>query len=378
MINDQDRNQRLAELSPLFGPAKLKLGTFCSNVNSGATMSSMDGILELSWANTARITELADQMRFEAVVPIGRWRGLGGETDPNGESYESMTFAAGVGATTRHTTAFATLHVPSMHPVMAAKQATTVDHISGGRFAINIVTGWNQQEIELFGSPLLPHDERYTAAAEWITLMKEIWTSDDPVDFEGRYYQVKGAYLRPKPIQPYPVLMSAGASPAGQAFAAQHCDVAFTSFNERKLPAMRERINSYRKLAREKYGRSIKVWSNAYVIIGDTAEDAQRQFDYCIKEKGDFAAVDNLFAMLGLNNNNQSHTPEMLQLLKHDFMAGWGGYRIQGTKDQIVDEFRLLAEAGVDGVLLSWPAYLDGMQRFKDEVHPLLVQAGLR
>lgn len=378
MFSEEGRLAQIALTNPLFGERKLKLGTFCSNVSGGATMSSMDDVLELTWPNTARVTQMADQMSFEAIVPIGRWRGLGGDTDTNRDSFESMTFAAAVGATTTQPTAFATVHVPSLHPVIAAKQATTIDHISGGRFALNIVTGWNAQEIQLFGSAILPHDERYDAAAEWVTIMKQIWTSEEPVEFEGRYYSVKGAFLRPQPVQTYPALMSAGASPKGRAFAAEHCDIAFTSFGDRDPEAMRARLNSYHELAEQQFKRKIRIWINAYVILGDTEEDAQRQFDHCIHEKGDFAGVENLFRMMNLNGTNQSHSPEILQKLREDFMAGWGGYRIQGTKEQVVEDLKMLADAGVDGVLLSWPAFIPGMERFQAEVYPLLVEAGLR
>lgn len=378
MSNEEARLEQIAKTNPLFGTRKLKLGTFCSNVSSGATMSSMEGVLDLTWKNTSRLTELADEMEFEAIVPIGRWHGMGGNTDANAESFESLTFAAAIAATTTHPATFATVHVPSIHPVMAAKQATTIDHIGNGRFTLNIVTGWNKSEIELFGSPIMPHDERYRAAGEWITIMKKIWTSEEPVEFEGKYYTVKGAHLLPKPIQQYPALMSAGASPAGQAFAAEHCDIAFTSFADRDPESMRARLDSYHKLAHERFSRKLKIWVNAYIFLGDTEQDAQKQFDYCIKEKGDYAGVDNLFRMMNLNNTNQSHTPEMLQKLREDFMAGWGGYRIQGTKEKVVDELKKLADAGTDGVLLSWPAFIPGMERFKEEVYPLLIQAGLR
>ena len=299
-----------------------------------------------------------------------------GDVNFNSESFEPLTFAAAVSARTINPAIFATVHVPAIHPVLAAKQATTVDHVSGGRFALNVVTGWNEGEICLFGSPLMPHDERYDAASEWLTIMKRIWTSEEPVTFEGRYYSVQNAFLRPRPIQEYPAIMSAGASPRGRAFAAEHCDVAFTSLNERDVPSIRERLNSYHTLAREKFGREIKIWINGYMFLGDSEADAQRQYDHCVLEKGDYRGVENLFAMLKLNA--QTHSPEMLEKLKHDFIAGWGGYRLQGTKEQIVDELKMLVEAGVDGILLSWPNFLGGMTRFKDEVHPLLVQAGLR
>ena len=68
---------------------------------------------------------------------------------------------------------------------MAAKQATTIDHVTGGRFALNIVTGWNRPEIEMFGSPMMEHNDRYECAAEWLHIIKQLWTRDEPFDFEG-------------------------------------------------------------------------------------------------------------------------------------------------------------------------------------------------
>ena len=78
-----------------------------------------------------------------------------------------------------------------MHPVMAAKQAATIDHIGGGRFTLNVVTGWYRPEIEMFGAPLLEHDTRYDMAVEWIEIIKRLWTSEKEFDFDGKFYNVK-------------------------------------------------------------------------------------------------------------------------------------------------------------------------------------------
>lgn len=192
------------------------------------------------------------------------------------------------------------------------------------------------------------------------------------------YYRVNGAFLRPKPIQNYPALMSAGGSPKGRSYAAEHCDIALTSFAERELASMRKRLESYTAPAHDRFGHELRIWITACVVPGGTEEDAQRQFDQCITEKGDFAGLDNPFRRLGINGNNQSHTAGQLRARKHDFMAGWGGCKLQGTKERIVEDLWMLVAAGVHGVLLSWPAFIPGLARFKEEVHTLLVQEGLR
>jgi alkanesulfonate monooxygenase SsuD/methylene tetrahydromethanopterin reductase-like flavin-dependent oxidoreductase (luciferase family) len=271
---------------------------------------------------------------------------------------------------------FATVHVPTMHPVLAAKQATTIDHIGKGRFALNVVTGWNRREIELFGSPLLEHGKRYEAAEEWISIMKLLWTSDAPIDFVGNYYEVRQAQLLPRPIQPYPALMNASGSAVGKRFAAKHFDIVFTGPTQRDEASVRSQTEEYRRFAYQEFGRRLKVWISAYMIIGDSAEDARRQFDHCVHETGDWVAAETF--MRGMGIDSLSVPPEVMAKVRNDMVAGYGGFPLIGTKEQIVDDLRMLADAGVDGLLLTWPAFLDGMRRFQREVHPLLVEEGLR
>src|SRR5204863_7435230 len=140
---------------------------------------------------------LADEGAWEAIVPIGRWRGFGPDNRLEGRSYETFTFAAGLGASTSRPSVFATCHLPAFHPVVAAKQAMTIDHISGGRFTLNIVCGWYAPEIEMFGAPLMEHDRRYDMAAEWLEIIKKLWTEDKEVDFDGEFYHLKNAIMKP-------------------------------------------------------------------------------------------------------------------------------------------------------------------------------------
>jgi FMNH2-dependent dimethyl sulfone monooxygenase len=370
-------DQLRAASNPLFNDSKLKLGTFCSNLSGGATMSSIEGTLQVKWENTAAIARMADEMGFEAVVPVGRWKGFGGSTNFNGEGFECFTWAAGVSALTKHPAVFATSHVPTMHPVMAAKQGATIDHISGGRFTLNIVTGWYRPEIEMFGAPLMEHDTRYDMAAEWIEIIKLMWTSEEEFDFEGKFYQVKGAILAPKPIQkPHPAIMSAGASPKGRQFASRHADVSFINLDAHDFDSVRKRIEVSRKMAWDECQREIQIWTNAYIFQGDTEADARAFYDECVFKKGDWEGVENLVNVMGINS--QSIPAPVLQTLKEHFIAGWVGFPLIGTKEQVVDGLAFLERAGFDGIVLTWPRYVEDMRRFQAETFPLVKQAGLR
>lgn len=363
--------------NPLYNARKLKLGTFSTNLEGGCAISTIDGTLKADWPSTLTLAKLADEMEFEALVPVARWKGFGGVTNFNGPGFETYSWAAGIGASTKYSAVFATSHVPTVHPIMAAKQATTIDHITGGRFALNVVTGWHRPEIEMFGIPLLEHDARYEVAVEWLDIIKRLWTEEEEFDYDGRYYQIKKGYLQPKPIQkPHPVVMNAGGSDKGRHFAAKFCDVAFVGFDPRDLDGAKVMVNSYRQLAREEYGREIQVWNFCYVVQGETEKDAKDFFDYYVNQKGDWVAATNLVDTLGLNARPMP--PAVLQAMKIHFIAGWGGYPLIGTKEQIVDGLVMLAKLGLDGTLLSWPRYIDDMRRFQRETLPLIKQAGLR
>ena len=78
------------EINPALGSRKLKLGTFQTNLDSGCVMSDLDGRLEITWPNTVTLAQLADDMDFEALVPVARWRGFGGATDPQGPGLRDL------------------------------------------------------------------------------------------------------------------------------------------------------------------------------------------------------------------------------------------------------------------------------------------------
>ena len=120
MVSQQaERPDQLSESGhPLFSRRALRLGTFASNVEGGTIKSTIDGRAIASWPSTRAIAQITDAMEFEALVPLGRWRGFGGKTDHSGPNFESYSWASAVGAVTSHSAVFATSHVPTVHPVL--------------------------------------------------------------------------------------------------------------------------------------------------------------------------------------------------------------------------------------------------------------------
>jgi FMNH2-dependent dimethyl sulfone monooxygenase len=123
---------------------------------------------------------------------------------------------------------FATSHVPVVHPIAAAKMATTIDHISKGRFGLNMVCGWFQPEMEMFGAKMMEHDTGYAYASEWVEIVLKLWT-EQWFDYKGEFLTINQGFAEPKPYQkPRPVLICAGSSPKGRDFAAKYCDINFS------------------------------------------------------------------------------------------------------------------------------------------------------
>jgi alkanesulfonate monooxygenase SsuD/methylene tetrahydromethanopterin reductase-like flavin-dependent oxidoreductase (luciferase family) len=363
--------------NPLFSDNRLKLGLFGINVSNGCAITSAPGSLQMSWPTTKELAQIADRDGYEALVPVARWKGFGGETNFNGTNFETYTWAAGLGEATDNICIMTTSHVPTVHPIMAAKQGTTIDHITNGRFALNVVCGWFKPELEMFGAPIMQHDVRYEYAAEWIEIVKMLWTREDEFDFEGKYLTVRKGFSMPKPLQrPMPPIMNAGGSGRGQHFAAKYADMAFVILQSHDLEQSKRQVDAYRELARREYGREIQIWSYGYVVQADTQREADEYLHYYVVERGDDAAVDNLTRTM--LENAQTLPPEVMDSMKFHFKAGWGGYPLVGTPDRIVTELEKLSKIGLDGVLLSWVDFREGLELWRRDVMPQLEQAGLR
>jgi alkanesulfonate monooxygenase SsuD/methylene tetrahydromethanopterin reductase-like flavin-dependent oxidoreductase (luciferase family) len=361
-----------------FGDNRLKLGVFAANLDGGLTASTVEDRQRLSWDNSVDIARLADEGGFELQIPLARWKSLGGVTHFNGCNYEGLTWAAGLSAITRKSNIFATIHVPVIHPIVAAKQMTTIDHIGHGRFGLNLVCGWFPAEFEMFGAPMMGHDARYEYAAEWLEIVRKFWTIEDEFDYEGKFFKVTKGWQQPKPLRkPHPPIMNAGQSPTGARFAAKYADIAFQSVIEGDaFSTTRARFSELRRIAREDFSRELTIWTGCWVICRPTEKEAHDYLHYCLYEHGDLSALDGLPKEV-LPPADKT-PPDVLEQIRRKALGGWGGYHLVGTPGQIVDKLVEFSEAGADGVVLSWVNYQDGLRNWNREVMPLLEQAGLR
>ena len=360
------------------GKNKLQLGVFAANLDGGLTATTAPERQDLSWANSVDIATVADQAGFELQVPLARWRSLGGVTNFNGRNYEGLTWAAGLSAVTRASQVFATIHVPVIHPIVAAKQMTTIDHISNGRFGLNLVCGWFPAEFEMFGAPMMGHDERYAYAGEWIEIVRKLWTVEEEFDYEGRYFTIRKGWQQPKPLRkPHPPIMNAGQSPTGARFAAKYADIAFQSVIEGDpFEKTAAKFAELRRIAKEDFDRRFEIWTGCWVICRPTEKEAQQFLRHCLYDHGDMHALDGL--PKEVLPPKDAFPPDVYDAIIHKALGGWGGYHLVGTPEQIVDKLQEFSRAGADGVVLSWVNYQDELRQWNADVMPLLEQAGLR
>ena len=214
----------------MYNANALKIGVFGANCSSGRSATKVPERWSASWPDCLALARMADEAGIDFMLPIGRWKGYGGDTDFHGTTLETVTWACGLLAATRRITVFGTVHAPLFHPVIAAKEFVTADHIGEGRFGINIVAGWNEGEFEMFGVKQRDHETRYDFAQEWIDVVKRAWSEPGKFDFEGHFFQLKGVRAKPKPFGgTRPIIMNAGSSGTGQAFALRNCDAFFTA-----------------------------------------------------------------------------------------------------------------------------------------------------
>src|SRR3954464_12853341 len=111
----------------MYNANALKIGLFGANCSSARTATLVPERWSASWPDCLKLARLADEAGIDFLLPIGRWKGYGGDTNLHGSTLETVTKAGGVPSGTKHITLFGTVHAPLFNPIIAAKEFVTVD-----------------------------------------------------------------------------------------------------------------------------------------------------------------------------------------------------------------------------------------------------------
>ena len=363
------------DVPAVFNDNKLKLGFFSANCSGGMAVTKVPERWVNSWENNIELAQLADAAGIEFMLPIARWIGYGGETDFHGSVLETLTWATGLLAHTRDITVFATVHTAFNHPVVAAKQLATIDQMSGGRLGLNIVCGWNKPEYDAFGVDLPEqHSERYALGQEWFDVVRKLWAHPHQrFDWNGTFYQLKGAHSDPGPVRGSLPIMNAAGSLEGREFAVRNADFLFMISVD--LETSKPEVAQI-KARGTALGREVGAFTLSHVVCRPTRKEAEDYLHYYADEMADWEAVDNLMELQGMHA--QSFPAEALAMLRGRFAAGHGTYPLIGDPDTIADEMAKITEAGFEGTALSFVDYVKEFPYFRDEVIPRLERKGLR
>lgn len=352
-----------------------QLGLFSANTDSGLAITTAPERWSATWENNFRLAAMADQAGIDFLLPVARWADWGAATGSHRSVLDPLVWATGLLARTQRIRVFSTVHTAFHHPVVAAKQLATVDQLSHGRAGLNIVAGWHAPEYQMFGLPLPDdHDTRYALAQEWWDVVARIWASDQPFDHGGRFFQLKQVTGVPQPYHGNRIpIMNAGSSTQGRSFAARNADRAFTVVAG---PDDGAQVVAQIRAEARTHHREVGVFTLGHVVCRPTRKEAQEFLHYYADERADWPAVDEVMRLHGLHA--RSFTAEMLRTFRHRFAAGHGSCPLIGDPDDVAAGISGFAEAGFDGIALSFLNYADELGYFAAEVIPRLEAAGIR
>ena len=358
---------------------KLLLGPFLPMQQGAWSPSKAPRSTSWTFDHIARCTTMAETLGFDLAFGLAQWLGkggYGGEMHFREHEVDPIIANAALAALTKSIVLINTVHVLyAWHPLHLAKFGAAMDHISGGRWGINVVTGYKPSEYRMFGLEPIEHDLRYVMADEFTTIMERLWTEDDELSFDGKFWKTERAFLAPKPGRRRPFLVNAASSAAGLEYAAKHSDLIFITSPAgadpeqacAALPAHNARI----KALAHNYRREVKTIINPHVICRATEQEARAAYA-SILEHEDPVAADNF-----VRTFQSGDTASWRGHSRSQWVIG-GNVHLVGTPAQIVEWFARLHAAGCDGVQVNFFDYLPDLEFFGREVIPLMREAGLR
>ena len=337
------------------------------NVSGGLGVSNIEQRTDWSYDYNVRLAQTAEQARFDyALTQIRFTAGYNAENQ-----HESVSFSHGILAKTERLKVIAAILPGPWKPALAAKQLATIDHLSNGRIAINVVSGWFRGEFDAIGEEWPEHDERYARSEEFIRSLKGVWTQNN-FNFEGKYYQFKDYTLSPKPLQkPHIEIFQGGSSRAARDMASRVSDWYFTNGNTPE--ELEKQIDDIREKAKANH-HSVKIGVNAFVIARDSEEEAQAVLQEIISKANVQAVKSFGEATREAGAASQEGEGNWAQSTFEDLVQYNDGFRTNliGTPQQIAERIIELKKVGVDLILSGFLHFIEEVEYFGQKVLPLV------
>jgi len=342
---------------------------------------------------------------------------------------EPTVLLTAVALATQHIGVIATASSTYNDPFNLARRYASIDHITGGRIAWNVVTNATDAAAQNFGLAGMPlHADRYARADEFVDIVFKLWDSweDDAIsgdtvsgrlanpakvhtlDYVGKYFSVKGPLNVPRSPQGRPVLVQAGSSDGGKALGSRYADAIFTT--QTTLEAGQAFYREMKKKAQQ-WGRNpdhLKIMPGLSTVIGSTEAEAQARFDHLNSFIGEGGLINQVAQRLGLSVDELDLDAELpwhrigpvneFEKGSHGFLDAQinlarsekltvrelsrrilvGHRLLVGTPEQVADTLEEWFLAGAaDGFNIMPDSFPSGVEIFVDEVVPLLRKRGI-
>jgi FMNH2-dependent dimethyl sulfone monooxygenase len=315
--------------------------------------------MQASWAYVKRLAQRSEEIGFDvtliAELNLNDIKGI------EAPSLDAWSTAAALAAVTERIELMVAVR-PTFHlPALLAKQAANIDHISGGRLTLNVVSSWWADEARKYGVGFEQHDDRYARTSEWLDVLNGVW-SQDHFSYAGKYYRVEDNVLEPKPVsQPRPTLYAGGESPAAKDLIAEKCDAYLMHGDPPER--IREKIADLRARRERRNLPPLKFGLAGYAIVRETEGEAQEELSRITDVQQSAAGYANYQQWLAGTQLEQRVSLEDYSVTNRGLRSG-----LVGTAEQVAERVAQFEAAGADLLLLQFSPQLEEMQRFSEAV----------
>ena len=348
------------------GSDALKFAYWVPNVSGGLVISDIEQRTSWDIDYNRKLAQIAEKSGFDyALSQIRFTAGYGAEFQ-----HESVSFSHALLAATEKLKVIAAILPGPWNPTLAAKQIATINHLTNGRVAVNVVSGWFRGEFTAIGEHWLDHDERYRRSEEFIRALKGIWTEDN-FTFRGDFYRFNNYSLKPKPIDPQPEIFQGGSSRAARDMASRVSDWYFTNGNTPE--EIKKQVDDIQAKAAEN-GHRVKIGVNAFAIARETEDEAKAVLAEIIAKANPEAVNAFGHEVKNAGKSSPEGVGNWAKSTFEDLVQYNDGFRsnLIGTPRQIAERIIGLKRAGADLILLGFLHFQEEVDYFGKHVIPLV------
>src|SRR3954469_1060123 len=343
----------------------LRFGIWASVHGPRAAHHDPEEPYDASWERNRNLVLAAEALGYDSTLIAQH------TINPHQEDLdqlEAWSAAAALAALTDRIEIITAIKPYLYHPVVLAKMALGIEHISRGRFAINLVNAWNRPELEKAGIGFADHDERYAYGVEWISVVSRL-LQGERLTHRGRYFDVRDYALRPAdPYRARPCIYVGGESEPARELVARHGDVWF--INGQPLADVKALIEDVASRSRAG-GEQLRFGLSAFVVVRASRSEAETAHERLLQ----LAALD--APMKAIQKQNTDPKVVMMQTMQKTRRVGSNGGTaagLVGSYDEVADRIIDFHATGIELFMLQFQPFEAEMRRFAEEVIPRVRQ----